>query len=173
MKLFASIILCLILSACSSQARIHKNFANIDYERILLPHIKGDTANYVYKKFIDEFEAHPNLKIIGHDRILAVSIKLGLGSNIQGASFSTLQAIAKELDAEAIVLGNVKSGAMSISSSLQIYSNIDLELIDIKSAKVVTSASVDEEMTLRERGSSLKSATENIIRQYQTIFAQL
>ena len=173
MKIYSFLLVFCTIAGCGSQPSINSNYSDSSYKTVLLPHMKGDTANYVHKTFLSAFESNTDVRFINHELIVETSIELGLGANIHNASLSTLRLIAKQLEAQAIMLGYVKSGAISISSSSSIHSTIQLDLIDVNSGQTITTSTVDESMTLRERGSSLENATLDIIARYERVFARL
>lgn len=172
MKFFFLATLIISLAACSTQPNISSKFSSVDYSVVLLPRLTGDTSQYVYKQLIAAFSSNQNVRIIGLEDIKLINYAVA-STATQNMSLSSLQLLAKELGAQAILIGRVKSGAMSILSSTTINSSIQLDLFDAASGEMITTASADESMLLRERRSSLEAATQDIIMQFESVFARL
>lgn len=173
MRLLSIFILAFVLFGCGSTSSINPSYANNDYSLVLFPQIEGDTANYVHKRFSAHFADKQNVSLISYDEIDSSMKTLGFTTEQYKLTIAQLQSIAELHGAQGILFGKVKSGARSITSSIDIDSSIELALVDVQSGVKVVGEAVEETMSLRERRSVLRSVSDEIISRYDKIFDKI
>ncbi|MFC4699416.1 hypothetical protein ACFO4O_04500 [Glaciecola siphonariae] len=148
--------------------KVSDTFANTQYERILFTHLSGDTANYVYKRLLDELGGSTQIELINHEQALMAAKALQLGSQLSTLRPNELAAVAKYLNAQAYFTGQVRSGAMAITESTTIHSSIQLDLVDVQSGKTMTSSFVEQTSVSRMmlESQSLKDAATKTAQRY-------
>jgi hypothetical protein len=154
---FAALFLCgFFLLACGSTPSVHGKFSNTQYQRILLPKIPGDVSDYVNKRLIQDLNTINSIEILGPADIQALATEMKLVLPNYTPTVDEMRNFAKKLEAQAFILGRVRSGAMAISESTTIHSSIQLELIDTATGEVMAS-SFEEDSSLSPLMLSSKS----------------
>jgi len=119
------------------------------------------------------FADKQNVSLISYDEIDSSMKTLGFTTEQYKLTIAQLQSIAELHGAQGILFGKVKSGARSITSSIDIDSSIELALVDVQSGVKVVGEAVEETMSLRERRSVLRSVSDEIISRYDKIFDKI
>ncbi|WP_395343295.1 hypothetical protein PN836_003085 [Ningiella sp. W23] len=151
--------------SCSSTSGGSTNHPSKQYQRIIIQPFVGDTSKYVQNyitKALSEFHEILTSENIGNKDTLKL-----INARTNKQDLEVLSSACKGQSADAILLGQVKSGAVAISESARVLSTIKTAFFDCELSAIVFSSLKEEETNVyRERRSSLREVTQQTSDEY-------